>query len=112
MRELVPGVIVSSPDAAIYSVVDVRNVVKPGFDALAFVLWCAGEGKVELDGQPLTLLTAPMGGFYSVAPGAPNPGRTQMRIAYVETPERMQLVPRLFAPLLQQYESQRSRAQP
>ncbi len=110
MGELVPGVIVSSPDAAIYSVVDVRNVVKPGFDALAFVLWCAAEGKVELDGQSLTLLTAPMGGFYSVASGAPNPGRTQMRIAYVETPERMQLVPRLFAPLLREYEAQRNPA--
>ena len=57
-------------------------------------MWTAGR---------MTLLTAPMAGFYSVAPGEPNPGRTQMRIAYVETPERMKLVPELLAGLLKQY---------
>lgn len=101
MKELVPGVIVSSPDAALYSVVDVRNVTRD-FDALEFVLWCAREGKVDVDGRPLTLLVAPMAGFYD-APAEENPGRTQMRIAYVETPERMALVPELFAALLEQY---------
>lgn len=106
-RELVPGVIVSSPDASIYSVIDVRNATKPGFDALDFVLYCASEGKVLLDGKPHTLLTAPMAGFYSVDPGAENPGRTQMRIAYVETPERMRQVPYVFAELLKAYEEKR-----
>jgi aspartate aminotransferase len=107
MRELLPGVIVSSPDASIYSVVDVRNVAKPGFDAHDFVLYCAQEGKVEHEGKPLTLLTAPMAGFYSVAAGMANPGLTQMRVAYVETPERMALVPDLFAALFRQYEERR-----
>jgi aspartate aminotransferase len=107
MRELVPGIIVSSPDAAIYSVVDVRNVVKPDFDALDFVLFCAEQGKVERDGLAYTLLTAPMAGFYSVPPGTPNPGRTQMRVAYVEPPEKMAVVPELFAQLLTQYEARR-----
>jgi aspartate aminotransferase len=107
LRDLVPGVIVSSPDAAIYSVIDVREVAPADFDALAFVLFCAGDGKVELGVRPYTLLTAPMAGFYSVAPDQPNPGRTQMRVAYVETPERMQMVPALFAELLRQYESNR-----
>ena len=51
----------------------------------------------------MTLLTAPMAGFYSVDQGQPNPGRTQMRIAYVETPERMKLVPELLAGLLKKY---------
>jgi aspartate aminotransferase len=103
VRDLLPGVIVSRPDASIYSVVDVRNIVPEGFDALEFVLYCARQGKVEIDGVPLTLLTAPMAGFYSVEDGAPNPGRTQMRIAYVESPERMRLVPELLAGLLEQY---------
>jgi len=49
------------------------------------------------------LLTAPMAGFYSVPDGAPNPGRTQMRVAFVETPEAMQAVPALFAGLLKKY---------
>jgi aspartate aminotransferase len=102
-RDLLPGIIVSSPDASIYSVVDVRNIAPAGFDALDFVLFCAQEGSVEVDGQQLTLLTAPMAGFYSVPAGEANPGRTQMRIAYVETPERMELVPELLAGLLKKY---------
>ena len=108
LRERLPGVIISSPDASIYSVVDVRDVVKDGFDALEFVLWCATEGAVDLDGVPTTLLTAPMAGFYSTAPGEPNPGRLQMRIAYVETPDTMAVVPRLLAELLRRYEESRA----
>jgi aspartate aminotransferase len=103
VRERVPGIVVSSPDAAIYSVVDVRAAAGDNFDALAFVTWCAREGRVDVDGAPHTLLTAPMAGFYRTSPGEPNPGRTQMRIAYVETPARMKLVPRLFAELLAAY---------
>ncbi|MFH1843772.1 MAG: aminotransferase class I/II-fold pyridoxal phosphate-dependent enzyme [bacterium] len=108
MRERMPGVVVSSPDAAIYSVIDVRKVVAPGFDALDFVLYCAAEGNVEVDGEQYTLLTAPMAGFYSVGTDKENPGRTQMRVAYVETPERMRMVPRLFAELLTRYEARRA----
>jgi aspartate aminotransferase len=107
LKKRLPGVIVSSPDAAIYSVVDVRNVAAPGFDALDFVLFCAREGVVEVDGEALTLLTAPMAGFYNPPAGEPNPGLTQMRISYVEPPERMALVPRLFAELFRQYEASR-----
>lgn len=100
-RELLPDVIVSRPDASIYSVVDVRRIA-PDFDALDFVLWCADEGRVEIEGVPYTLLTAPMVGFYD-APPAENPGRTQMRIAYVVPPEEMRIVPDLFARLLRSY---------
>ncbi len=103
----IPGIIVSNPDASIYSVVDVRDIVQSGFDAKAFVSWCAREGAVDVDARQLTLLTAPMAGFYSLPPGAPNPGATQMRIAYVETPEHLALVPRLLAELLEQYETGR-----
>jgi aspartate aminotransferase len=103
LRAQLPGVIVSSPDASIYSVIDVGPVAGPTFDAMDFVQFCATEGAVDLDGTPHTLLTAPMAGFYSTAPGQPNPGRTQMRIAYVESPERMAAVPSLFTGLLEQY---------
>lgn len=102
-RRLLPGVIVSSPDASIYSVIDVRDIVADGFDALEFVIWCAREGRCLVDGRQLTLLTAPMSGFYSAPAGAPNPGRTQMRIAYIEQPRNMALVPQLLAELLDQY---------
>lgn len=100
-RELLPEVIVSRPDAALYSVIDVRRFA-PDFDSLAFVLWCASRGKVEVDGSRLTLLVAPMAGFYDAPPDR-NPGRTQMRVAYVETPERMARVPELFSALLTDY---------
>jgi len=103
MKQAQTGVIVSSPDAALYSVIDVRNCVPDEFSALEFVMWCAAEGSVEVDGRPMTVLTAPMSGFYSVPEGAPNPGRTQMRVAYVVTPERMTMIPDLFARLLQKY---------
>jgi aspartate aminotransferase len=105
MHELLPGVIVSSPDAALYSVVDVRNCAKPGFDALAFVLWCAQQGSVDVDGVPMTVLTAPMSGFYNVPAGEPNPGNTQMRLAYVETPENMERIPDILVGLLKKYEA-------
>jgi len=107
LKNALPGLIVSSPDASIYSVVDVRDIVKQNFDAMDFVLFCAQKGKVEIDGQNLTLLVSPMAGFYQVESGKPNPGKTQMRIAYVESPERMAMVPELFSTLLKEYEANR-----
>ncbi len=107
LKDLEPGLVVSSPDASIYTVIDVRNVVKPGFDAIDFVLYCAGEGAVDLDGVQTTLLVAPMKGFYDIAKGEKNPGSTQFRISYVETPENMLKVPELFVKLLKQFEASR-----
>jgi aspartate aminotransferase len=48
-----------------------------------------------------------MAGFYQVPPGRPNPGKTQMRISFVDTAPRMALVPRLFSELLGQFEDGR-----
>jgi len=107
LKEQEPGLIVSSPDASIYSVIDVRNVVKPGFDSTAFVLYCASEGAVNIDGIETTLLVAPMKGFYDIKAGDVNPGSTQFRISYVETPENMAKIPELFVKLLRQYEEKR-----
>jgi len=66
LKEKLPGIIVSSPDASIYSVVDVKNIAKPGFDSLDFVLFCAQKGSVTKDGKDYTLLVSPMAGFYTV----------------------------------------------
>lgn len=107
LKEQEPGLIVSSPDASIYSVIDVRNVVKPGFDAIDFVLYCAEEGAVNIDGVETTLLVAPMKGFYNINEGEKNPGSTQFRISYVESPESMAKVPELFVKLLREFEAQR-----
>lgn len=106
-KELEPNIIISSSDAAIYSVADVRNIVKPGFDALDFVMFCASEGAVDIDGVETTLLVAPMAGFYDVKGDEVNPGKTQMRMAYVESPENLKKVPKLFIELLKQYEARR-----
>ncbi len=103
MKDALPDVVVSSPDAAIYSVIDIKNLVDDKFSALDFVMWCASEGSVEVDGKKLTVLTAPMAGFYNVPEGAPNPGRTQLRVAYVVTPEDMARIPTTFARLLRKY---------
>jgi len=102
-----PGLIVSSPDASIYTVIDVRNVVKPGFDCIDFVLYCAQEGSVNYNGVETTLLVAPLKGFYDIKSGETNPGSTQFRIAFVETPENMMKVPELFVKLLKQFEASR-----
>ncbi len=99
--------IISSPDASIYSVVDVRNIAKPWFDAMDFVLYCATQGKVQIADEEYTLLVSPMTGFYKTEEGEENPGKTQMRIAYVETPEKMELVPKLFVDLFKAYEASR-----
>ncbi|WP_326910882.1 pyridoxal phosphate-dependent aminotransferase [Sedimentibacter sp. MB31-C6] len=107
LKEQEPGLIVSSPDASIYTVVDVRDVVKPGFDAIDFVLYCAQEGSVNYNGVETTLLVAPLKGFYDIPAGENNPGSTQFRIAFVETPENMEKVPELFVKLLRQYEASR-----
>lgn len=107
LKGMLPGIIVSSPDASIYSVIDVRKIAKPGFNALDFVIWCSRKGKVEAEGKEMTLLVAPMAGFYSVEDGEENPGNTQMRIAYVEVPEKMKIVPLLFTKLFRKYEESR-----
>ncbi len=103
MKKKLPDLIISKPDAALYSVIDVRHLVPADFNAKDFVMYCAEKGKVNINGVETTLLVAPMAGFYSVEKGQPNPGKTQMRIAYVESPEVMAQVPMLFAELLKQY---------
>lgn len=107
LKQEEPGLIVSSPDAAIYSVVDVKNVVKPGFDATEFVLYCAEQGSVMIDGVDTTLLVSPMAGFYDHQATADHPWKSQFRIAYVETPQNLAKIPALFVQLLRQYEAQR-----
>lgn len=107
LKEQEPNLIVSSPDASIYTVIDVKNVVKPGFNASDFVLYCAGEGSVDIDGVETTLLVAPMNGFYDIKEGEENPGDTQFRVSFVEAPENMEKIPELFVKLLRKYEEQR-----
>ena len=102
--EELPGIIVSLPQASLYTVVDLCRIVPPGFDAAAFVTWCASKGRVALDGADYTLLAAPMRGFYTGKDA--DTGTTQLRLAMVESPEKMAMVPRVFASLLHAYTRQ------
>lgn len=101
LKKELPQLIVSAPDSALYTVVDVRNICNENFDATDFAIYCARKGQVLIDGVKKTLLVAPMADFYS---SGYSHGKTQMRIAYVEPPEIMAQVPKLFAQLLRDYE--------
>ncbi len=110
-KNLLPGIIISSPDASLYSVIDVRDIAKEWFDANDFVLYCASKGYIEFEiegkKKKSTLLVAPMGGFYTPIEGEANPGKTQMRIAYILSPEEMNRVPIIFKELFRQFEAGR-----
>ena len=105
LKKLLPGVIVSDPAAALYLVIDFRELVDEKFDAGDFAKWSASEGVVKVAKKANTLLFSPMKGFYS-ADGDSNSGRTQIRLSYVETPDRVKLVPDLLAKLFEKYMNQ------
>lgn len=103
LKQEVPDLIVSEPDASLYTVIDFRNIFGPDFRSEDFAMFCAQKGSVLLNGVKTTLLMAPMEGFYCLDLHKPNPGRMQMRIGYVEPAHIMAEVPRLFAQLLSDF---------
>lgn len=107
IRKEIPGIIASNPDAAIYTVLDVKDLVKPGFDANEFVNYCAERGRVAYENEYYTVLVSSMSGFYKTPSREDNPGKTQMRIAYVSNGDTMAKVPYLFKELLRSFETQR-----
>ena len=98
MKEI-PGLIVSNPEAAIYFVIDFRNICADTFDSRYFVKYCASKGKVRIDDQEFTLLLAPMNGFYS----DPKRGKTQMRVAMVAPKELIEKTPLILSGLYTAY---------
>lgn len=106
-KELIPDLIVSQPQASIYLIVDVRNMVKPGFQSEDFISYCAEHGSVLLNGAPTTLLLTTMPGFYTLPEGVENPGDTQIRISFCETMDKLHQIPIVFKELLEQFEALR-----
>lgn len=106
IKKINPNLIVSQPESSIYLVVDVKTIVKPGFNISDFVIFCAEEGRVLIDNIPTTLLVAPMTGFYNT-PLEDNPGRTQFRISFCEPVEKLNYIPFLLNELLIAYENTR-----
>ena len=97
--EALPGLIVTHPEAAIYLVADFRNLVSVDFNVLDFIHFCAFEGSAEVEGILYTVLLAPMNGFYL----DDNIGRTQVRIAIVESPNLINKTPLVMAELFKMY---------
>ena len=98
-QKQIPGLIVSNPAAALYCIIDFRKICNKDFDASAFMNYCAKYGKVEIDDKSYTLLLAPMNGFYS----NPEIGRTQLRVAIVEPPDKMVLAPKVLSKLFSDF---------
>ena len=56
---------VTVPEAAIYFILDFKNIINKDFTTSKFVDYCASDGKVKLKGKYYTVLLAPMDGFYT-----------------------------------------------
>ena len=95
----IPGIIVTLPEAAIYFILDFRNITDKDFTTSKFVDYCASNGKVKLEGKVYTVLLAPMDGFYKEQ----NFGKTQVRLAMVEPENRMMITPIILKKLLMEY---------
>ena len=52
---------------------------------MLFTKYCAEKGKIQIEDRFYSILLAPMKSFYQ----SRNLGRTQMRLAMVEPPEKM-----------------------
>tara|TARA_B100001250_G_C19732940_1_gene759387 strand:+ start:1 stop:912 length:912 start_codon:yes stop_codon:yes gene_type:complete len=99
LLKLIPGLIVTSPEAAIYFIIDFKNICNDTFNATDFVQYCALKGKVNIDGEDYTLLLAPMAGFYSDS----NKGKTQMRVSMVEPINLIEKMPKILSELYNTY---------
>ena len=95
----IPGIIVTVPEAAIYFILDFKNITDKDFTTSKFVDYCASDGKVKLKGKYYTVLLAPMDGFYTKQ----NFGKTQVRLAMVESEKRMMITPIILKKLLLEY---------
>ena len=99
LLNLIPGLIVTNPEAAIYFIIDFKDICNDSFNAKDFVQFCALKGRVNIEGKDYTLLLAPMAGFYS----DPDNGKTQMRVAMVEPMYLIEKMPQLLSELYKSY---------
>tara|TARA_B100001250_G_scaffold354053_1_gene327695 strand:+ start:1872 stop:3170 length:1299 start_codon:yes stop_codon:yes gene_type:complete len=102
--EKIPGVLISKPSAAIYLIIDFKNICKPEFDANDFIQYCAKKGCVKYNKIDYTLLFAPLNEFYS----GDEKVKTQIRIAIVEKPKYLKLAPIILSELFKEYSKVKS----
>ena len=99
LKNELPGIILSSPGAAIYIVLDFNNITPPDFSTSKFIDYCSLNGKIKINGNYYTLLLSPMKGFYRDK----SKGEKQARIALVEPEAKMKIVPVILSRLLEDY---------
>jgi len=99
LKEELPGIILSSPGAAIYIVLDFKNITPSDFSASKFIEFCSSNGKIRINSKYYTLLLSPMEGFYNQK----LKGEKQVRIALVEPKSKMKMVPKILSRLLENY---------
>ena len=99
LKDELPGIILSSPEASIYIVLDFKDVTPSDFDVSKFIEYCSLIGKVIVGETYYTLLLSPMNGFYSDK----LKGKKQARIALVESESKMKMVPHILSRLLKDY---------
>ena len=99
LKDELPGIILSTPGAAIYIVIDFKKITPSDFNVSKFIEYCSLVGKVRLNSKFYTLLLSPMKGFYSNN----LKGEKQARIALVEPESKMRIVPKLLSRLLENY---------
>ena len=99
LKEELPGIILSSPGAAIYIVLDFKNITPSDFNASKFIEYCSLNGKVRINSKYYTLLLSPMEGFYNQK----LKGEKQARIALVEQESKIRMVPKILSCLLNNY---------
>ena len=99
LKEELPGIILSSPGAAIYIVLDLKNITPSDFNASKFIEFCSSNGKIRINSKYYTLLLSPMEGFYNQK----LKGEKQVRIALVEPESKMKMVPKILSSLLENY---------
>ena len=97
--EKIPGVLISKPSAAIYLIIDFKNICNPEFDANDFIQYCAKKGCVKYNKIDYTLLFAPLNEFYS----GDEKVKTQIRIAIVEKPKYLNLAPIILSELFKEF---------
>ena len=95
----IPAIIVSNPESALYLVIDFKNIVDDEFNIINFIEYCATKGKCMVDKNNYTMLLAPMTGFYFNS----NCGKTQARIAIVESKSLIEKVPQILSELIKDY---------
>ena len=98
IKEKIPNIIVSQPEAALYLVLDFKNF-NTHFNAVDFVNFCAKSGKSKFGNRYYTVLMTPLQNFFKNK----KLGSTMVRVSFVDVRDRIRILPKVLKDLLDQY---------